>query len=394
MRYEFTHLPQKIKSPELRKRIANDSKAFLAVIRDRLKYLWPTVQAIRGVNNLRSAKTNWEAFELKIRAVFEKGVHIKIGYDDRTRTLDEVLRAAFVERGKDGLDSQLVYQYHGFTLSSTFTKAELISQRTLADLRYPAEWFPSTREIHRTVHLHVGPTNSGKTYHALKRLEQSKSGIYGGPLRLLAHEVYTRLNAKGLPCWLITGEERRKPDPDSKPSLYSCTVEMVPTNQNVEVAVLDEIQMIGNQERGWAWTQAFLGVMANEVHLCGEERTIPLIQELCAAIGDELEIHRYERLSPLKMEQESLGGDWKKLRKGDAVICFSVLGIHSVKRQIEQVTGKKVAIVYGSLPPETRAQQARLFNDPDNDYDILVASDAIGMGLNLYGSPIVCKATN
>ena len=130
-----------------------------------------------------------------------------------------------------------------------------------------------------------------------------------------------------------------------------------------------------------------LGVLAKEVHLCGEERTVPLIQELCAAIGDKLEIHRYERLSPLKMEDGSLRGDWKKLRKGDAVICFSVLGIHSVKRQIEQVTGKKVAIVYGSLPPETRAQQARLFNDPDNDYDILVASDAIGMGLNLYESP-------
>ena len=71
------------------------------------------------------------------------------------------------------------------------------------------------------------------------------------------------------------------------------------------------------------------------------------------------------------------------LKKGDCVVVFSVVGIHAMKRDIEKATQKRVAIVYGSLPPEIRAQQAKLFNDPENDYDFLVASDAIGMGLNL-----------
>ena len=237
--------------------------------------------------------------------------------------------------------------------------------------------------MHRTIHLHVGPTNSGKTYHALKRLEQAESGVYAGPLRLLAHEVFTRLNAKGKRCTLITGEEKRSPDDSLTSDMQSCTVEMMPLNKTVDVAVIDEIQMIGNAERGWAWTQALLGVKAHEVHLCGEVRTVPLIRELCASIGEKLEVHHYERLSPLQMADRSLDGDLKRLRKGDCIVSFSVMGIHALRKQIEQMTGRKVATVYGSLPPETRAQQARLFNDPDNDFDYLVASDAIGMGLNL-----------
>ena len=152
----------------------------------------------------------------------------------------------------------------------------------------------------------------------------------------------------------------------------------------MDVAVIDEIQMINHEERGWAWTQAFLGLQAKEVHLCGEARTVPLIRELCALTGDEVHVHEYERLSPLKVADRSLKGELDQLEKGDCVVCFSVMNIHAMRKAIEKRTGKKCAIVYGSLPPETRAQQARLFNDPDNDYDFLVASDAIGMGLNLY----------
>jgi ATP-dependent RNA helicase SUPV3L1/SUV3 len=111
---------------------------------------------------------------------------------------------------------------------------------------------------------------------------------------------------------------------------------------------------------------------------------VPLIRELCALVGDKLVVHEYERLSPLRAMNRSLAGNLaKNLQKGDCVVSFSVLGIHALRRTIEEQTGKKCAIVYGSLPPETRAQQARLFNDPDNDYDFLVASNAIGMGLNL-----------
>jgi ATP-dependent RNA helicase SUPV3L1/SUV3 len=286
-------------------------------------------------------------------------------------------------RRHNPLEMKLRHMFYAQVCGDRFTAAELENQKEVADLRYPAEWYPATRQIPRTIHMHVGPTNSGKTYHALKRLEAADTGIYLGPLRLLAHEVYTRLNAKGKFCALVTGEEQRMPDGD-RATMYSCTVEMAPLNTIFDVAVIDEIQMINHQERGWAWTQAFLGLQAREIHLCGEARTVPIMRELCALVGDEIHIHEYERLTPLQVEPQSLRGKLEKLEKGDCIVAFSIIGIHALRREIEKKTGKQCAIVYGSLPPETRAQQARLFNDPDNDYDFLVASDAIGMGLNLY----------
>lgn len=261
-------------------------------------------------------------------------------------------------------------------------ESDVADQKILADLRYPTEWYPETRQIQRSIHLHVGPTNSGKTYNALKCLEKAKSGVYAGPLRLLAHEVFTTLNAKGIPCNLITGDDKQIKEGETV-AMTSCTVEMAPINENVDLAIVDEIQMIEHPQRGWAWTQALLGLKAKELHLCGEDRTVPLIRELAALMGDKLEIHRYERLSPLQTMSSSLDGDLSKLRKGDCVVAFSRLGIHALKSQIQEATKKRVAVVYGSLPPEIRTQQARLFNEPDNDYDFLVASDAIGMGLNL-----------
>lgn len=300
----------------------------------------------------------------------------------RPLSLLRSLRQAFVSNGESGVDLQLKYSYHGLLACRKFSKVDIENQEKLADLRYPVEWYPATRAVQRKLVLHVGPTNSGKTYHALKRLEQADTGIYAGPLRLLAHEVYTRLNAKGKLCDLVTGDERIVQGGDGA-QMKSCTVEMVPLNADVDVAVIDEIQMIGHKGRGWAWTQALLGLKAKEIHLCGEERSVPLIKELVASMGDELEIHTYKRLSPLETMSTSLRRRLTGLRKGDCVVVFSRVGIHLMKKEIETATQKRVAVVYGSLPPETRAQQAKLFNDPNNDYDILVASDAIGMGLNL-----------
>ncbi|KAK0120624.1 RNA helicase [Cadophora gregata f. sp. sojae] len=302
------------------------------------------------------------------------------------------MRNAFITDGMAGLTSEMKYSFINEVVTFNFTKHHEINQEKLADLRYPLEWYPATRALQRTIHLHIGPTNSGKTYHALKRLEAAESGIFAGPLRLLAHEVYTRLNAKGKKCALVTGEERRIPEGYDN-TMSSCTVEMVPLNCKVDVAVIDEIQMMGDTERGWAWTQAFLGVQAKEVHLCGEVRTKKIVTELCAAMGDKLVIHEYERLSPLKTQINSLG-KLENLEKGDAIILFSRVAIHAMRSDIERITGKRCAVVYGSLPPETRAQQAALFNDPDNDYDYLVASDAVGMGLNLSIKRVIFESTS
>jgi ATP-dependent RNA helicase SUPV3L1/SUV3 len=306
-------------------------------------------------------------------------------------------RQAFIKGHLGGLAQEVKYR---FKVSTLGTAQEIASSDTLpfqhavADLTHPLEWYPATRAIQREVHLHIGPTNSGKTYHALKRLEQAKSGIFGGPLRLLAHEVYTRFNAKGIKCALITGEEQRIPD-GMQAVMNSCTVEMVPLNSVVDVAVIDEIQMVGDADRGWAWTAALLGVQAKELHLCGEVRTEQLVRSLCEAMGEKLIVHRYERLGLLETQTKHVNPDnlKKELQKGDAVIMFSRVAIHGMKKDIEKATGKRCAVVYGSLPPETRAAQAALFNDQSNDYDFLVASDAVGMGLNLSIKRIIFQAT-
>ncbi|KAF8328837.1 P-loop containing nucleoside triphosphate hydrolase protein, partial [Cantharellus anzutake] len=253
----------------------------------------------------------------------------------------------------------------------------------------PAEWFPRARSLKRTIHLHVGPTNSGKTYNALRALAGALTGVYAGPLRLLAHEVWERLNNgsitappkdAGRPCNLLTGEEHRIVDPAAR--LLSCTVEMLPRNAAFDVAVIDEIQMIADPFRGSAWTYAVLGVCAKEVHLCGEDTAVDLIQRLAVDAGDDVVIHRYQRLTPLVVSP-SLHGDFSKVQKGDCVVAFSRNKIFQTKRKIEKETGLKCAVAYGRLPPEVRSEQAQHFNHLESVLDVMVASDAIGMGLNL-----------
>ena len=292
------------------------------------------------------------------------------------------LRDAFVREDAKGVTSEVRYAFQSFMVRSRFSKGLGGKQQQLLDFRFPQEWFPGTRELQRKIHVHVGPTNSGKTYNAIKALENSKKGVYAGPLRLLANEVYQRFTAKGLPCALVTGEELRIPE-DTDRYYSACTVEMVPLNIKYDVAVIDEIQMLSDPDRGGAWTSALLGVQAKEVHVCGEERAVDLVKSICASVGDECIIHRYQRLSPLETMTKSLDNDFSNLQKGDAIVAFSRLALHAIKRNVERYTGRRCAIIYGALPPEVRVQQAALFNDPNNDYDFVVASDAIGMGLNL-----------
>ncbi|KAK0627133.1 P-loop containing nucleoside triphosphate hydrolase protein [Immersiella caudata] len=357
---------------------------FLALVRARFRHiqrLSNTDYTFFGLQNERDIERQVALFLKAVDTAFRLAT-------DRHLTSREQnplfwnLRNAFVKGDTRGLTSELKYSFESFLIRNRFPKAVTELHEKLADLRFPYEWYPATRMMQRTIHVHVGPTNSGKTYNALKALENAKSGLYAGPLRLLAHEIYTRMEAKGIPCSLITGEEQRYPKGVDS-NFASCTVEMTPLNKAVDVAVIDEIQMIADDERGWAWTQAFLGVQAKEVHLCGEERAVELIKDLAGRMGDKVIVHNYQRLNALHTMNDSLKGDFSNLQKGDCIVSFTRLGLHKLKKGIEEKTGRRCAIVYGGLPPETRAQQAALFNDQDNDYDFLVASDAIGMGLNL-----------
>ncbi|TCD66416.1 RNA helicase [Steccherinum ochraceum] len=230
----------------------------------------------------------------------------------------------------------------------------------------------------RKIIMHVGPTNSGKTHNALRALAAAKKGCYAGPLRLLAHEIYMRLNQGQIvplqivplgvdpspaepdpatnlegvdtegravvrkegderyarQCNLLTGEEQIILDPEAP--LLSCTVEMVPLLQFRDVLVIDEIQMLADPERGTAWTSAVLGANAAELHLCGEEASVPLVQAILRDTGDEIIVNRYERLSPLKVGDSALES-LKDIRKGDCVVAFSrstIFAFRKIKRII------------------------------------------------------------
>ncbi|XP_023684817.1 ATP-dependent RNA helicase SUPV3L1, mitochondrial isoform X2 [Paramormyrops kingsleyae] len=148
-----------------------------------------------------------------------------------------------------------------------------------------------------------------------------------------------------------------------------------------EVAVIDEIQMIRDPSRGWAWTRALLGLCANEIHVCGEAAAVCFIRELMYTTGEEVEVRSYERLTPFSLMDHAVES-LDNLRPGDCIVCFSKNDIYSISRQVE-ARGLECAVIYGSLPPGTKLSQAKKFNDPADPCKILVATDAIGMGLNL-----------
>ena len=258
------------------------------------------------------------------------------------------------------------------------------------DLRaQPPDWFPIARAIKRKLIYHSGPTNSGKTHTSLVAFRNAQAAVYSAPLRLLAMEVYEQANADGTLCSLITGQEKKRV-PGARHT--ACTVEMLDLQKRVDVGVIDEIQMLGDEARGWAWTRALLGLPANEIHVAGDGSAVDLVRRLCKRTGEEFELREYQRLSPpLEIEQEGLldAGSYASVKSGDCVVAFSRTGIFDIKRAIERQTSHKAAVIYGNLPPETRRQQAKLFNDPDSGFDVLVASDAVGMGLNLNIGRIV-----
>lgn len=276
-----------------------------------------------------------------------------------------------------------IFPYFIRHAKQTFPHIECMDDlKKISDLRTPANWYPLARAKTRKVIFHAGPTNSGKTYHALERFMTAKSGVYCGPLKLLAAEVFNKCNSRGTPCDLITGEERNYAQGEGNPSNHvSCTVEMTSINTPYEVAVIDEIQLMKDQGRGWAWTKALLGLPADEIHLCGEAATIDLVRSICITTGEDVEVRRYKRLTPLEIEETALGS-LDNVVAGDCIVCFSKSDIYSVSRAIE-ARGMEVGVIYGSLPPGTKLAQAAKFNDVENPCKVLVATDAIGMGLNL-----------
>ena len=238
------------------------------------------------------------------------------------------------------------------------------------------DFFPDARKMHRRFVLHIGPTNSGKTYEAIQALKEAGDGIYLAPLRLLAYEKFEQMNTEGYPCSLVTGEERYLMD---RACYQASTIEMLNLKKHYSCAVIDEAQMVADDERGGSWTSAILGVCANEIHVCMAQNAEQLIIRMIEECGDTYEIVRHERKTPLICEKEKFYLP-DNVMPGDALIVFSKKNVHEVASEL-QGKGYKCSVIYGALPYDVRHEQARLFAEGIND--VVVATDAIGMGLNL-----------
>ena len=236
--------------------------------------------------------------------------------------------------------------------------------------------YPLARQMTRHFIMHVGPTNSGKTYNALEALKKANTGIYLAPLRLLAYEVYDRINEAGVPCNMITGEE----EIIVKGAQHtSATIETLDVLATYDEAVIDEGQLIGERQRGGAWTRAILGLCAKTIHICSDESCVNIICKIIEECGDTYEIIHHERAVPLKFDEREFSFPGSVEEK-DALIVFSKRAVIAVAAELQNA-GIKTSIIYGALPYDVRMNEVRRFIEGETS--VVVATDAIGMGLNL-----------
>lgn len=242
--------------------------------------------------------------------------------------------------------------------------------------------YPKARTLNRTWKLHVGPTNSGKTYQSLERLKEVERGLYLAPLRLLALEVQEKMLESSVLCNLTTGEEEHLIEGATH---CSATVEKLDINKHYDVCVIDEAQMIADRDRGWAWTRAILGVCADEVHVCMSEDATNIVCKLIKECGEEFEIIKHRRKTNLVFEKQSFNYP-DDVRKNDALVVFSRKAVLAVASELES-NGKKVSILYGNLPYKVRKEELRKFREGETD--MVVTTDCIGMGMNINVKRIV-----
>jgi ATP-dependent RNA helicase SUPV3L1/SUV3 len=288
------------------------------------------------------------------------------------RFVEPQIRASHTLKFKEKSKRRILFHFGEYIkpLAEKQKREELLA-KTIRDFK---NLFPLARQLKRKIAFHVGPTNSGKTYTALKELKEATTGYYLAPLRLLALEGYENLKSDGVHASLITGEEEII---DEESTHISSTIEMMNISVDVDVCVIDEIQMISDRDRGWAWANALMGVPAKKVILTGSVNALPAVQELCEYLGEALEIIHFERKNELEMM--SYPTSIKKIEPQTAIVAFSRRDVLSLKQQLSE--RYSVSVVYGNLSPEVRREEARRFRELESQ--ILVSTDAIAMGLNL-----------
>jgi ATP-dependent RNA helicase SUPV3L1/SUV3 len=236
------------------------------------------------------------------------------------------------------------------------------------------ELYPLARSLKRKLYFYVGPTNSGKTYQAIEELCQADCGTYLAPLRLLALENYENLKNKQIPVSLVTGEEERF---DEDAGHICSTIEMINFDLEVDVSVIDEIQMLDDVERGWAWVNAIVGTPATKVIMTGSVNALSAIKKIASYLNEDLEIIKFQRKNPLKLMDKSV--NLRHIKDKTALIAFSRNDVLKIKSKLSKY--HNVSVLYGNLSPEVRQEEAKRFKEGKTN--ILVATDAIAMGLNL-----------
>jgi ATP-dependent RNA helicase SUPV3L1/SUV3 len=229
---------------------------------------------------------------------------------------------------------------------------------------------PSRHTPPQRVVAHLGPTNSGKTYAALKELAEKRSGVYAGPLRMLAQEAHRRLGE-----WigeehvgLVTGEERIN---DRAPVICS-TVEMAP--HAGELLVLDEVQWADDTERGSAWTRLLLAGEYREILLLGALDALPLVEHAFP----EAELKVFERKLPLEWIGERT---LRSLTQGTVVVAFSRKAVLALAGEVNRLHPGRVAVLYGAMPLASRREEIDRFLS--GAAEVCVATDVLGHGVNL-----------
>lgn len=239
----------------------------------------------------------------------------------------------------------------------------------------PKDEYKLARNINRKIYIHLGETNTGKTYTAMERLKVAKNGVYLSPLRILALENYEKLNSSGVICNLLTGEEEILKEGATH---TSCTIEKADLKKEYDIAIIDEIQMIDDSQRGAAWTRALLGLRCNEIHICGALNAKRVVEKIIEDCNDDYEFKEYKRSIPLEVQESNFNYNYAE--EGDAIVVFSKKKVLQIAEQYSDM-GIKASIIYGDLPPEVRRKQYDMFINKENK--VLITTDAIGMGVNL-----------
>jgi len=236
--------------------------------------------------------------------------------------------------------------------------------------------YPARRLTRRWIAL-LGPTNSGKTHRSIEAMAAAEHAIYLSPLRLMALENQERIESMGVPCSLVTGEEEIIREGATH---FCCTVEEFARfrHQHWDVVVVDEVQMMADPQRGWAWVDALVSAYTPKLMMTGPALIEPSLRTLCELCEDQLQVQRTKRLSPVEVAKHAT--TLERLEPGSLLVAFSRKLVLELKGMLESA-GKSVSVVYGALSPEVRREQARRFRE--GEADIMVATDAVGMGLNL-----------